>query len=215
MQLRGIQEIFFRQCSATATVLLSAAPVLVYCSNTSPVGRDLETQGWIRASVAGAVERTFEDEGYFSNNPDVRLGLDEKFQFGSPARRPEELEAQSIWGGWRGGIPQPGTYQLISPEELATSPGHFALSYELQSDGRRKVFAASDGTLEITRSARDQVEGRFEATVWLYCVIANGAPLEDDDFCVTDPNVGLPKIEEARLSGEFLLRPHPGFGVPD
>lgn len=186
----------FRITAIIAGVVLT----LVGCeSPSSAIMAFQEDAGRVLATVSGAVQASFEGTGYFSRDPDSRLGVPQKFQLISRGMGPSK--GASLYGDWlQGGIPPVGTYQVVVPEWGATSADGFRLFFEFTDENRRDNYAASSGTLTITSSSLDRIEGHFEAEAWLVCSLPTSDPCPD-------LNGTLSQTQRIELKGSFILVP--------
>lgn len=168
----------------------------------SQIGDD---PGRVEAAVSGAVQTSFVGTGWFSNDPDHRLGLGEKFQFFSRGLAGSEGSSISaVWFG--GGLPGRATYQL-SPPDWRNHEGFWLFYSRELPQGRRDYFAASEGIVEITLASPERVEGSFTAVAKLYCT---------HDWCDDELDGTLPDVTEIQLEGSFRLAPWDPTGVvPD
>lgn len=181
----------FKRVTVIPTLLL-----IVACENSTPVGSlgRLQTHDGALAF-----------EGTFSDGPDLRLDLPEKFRFDARGIAPSD--GSEIFGAWfEGGIPPIGTYEFTVPD-WNRHQGLWMFYQERRGRGydNYPIFA---GVLEITVSAIDRVEGRFVARGWLLC------PAEEL-ICPDLDGVVPNDAETIDLSGTFVLDRWDGITIPD
>jgi len=180
----------------TRTSVFTIFSLAVACESSSPVS----SPGRIRTQSGGVAF-----EGTFSDGPDLRLDLPARFRFDARGIGPSN--GSDIFGTWfEGGIPPVGPYEFTFPD-WDRHQGLWMFYGERQGRGRDN-YVVFDGTLEITHSAIDRVEGRFVARAWLYC------PAEEDacpDLDGTIPG----DAETIEISGTLDLDRWDGVSIPD
>lgn len=180
------------QWSAKWVVSLLTLPLL------SLIGCSFESPTQPSHLRIGSVEYALEASGTFTSDPDPRLGLTAKFGFN--ARALADSDGPYVYGVWfDGGLLPVGAHQFTMPDW--GQPRGLWMFYTRPRGDVIDNYAIHAGTLTITASSPDLVEGQFEAEGWLTCTIPTDRP------CPDMTGVVPPGAESIRLSGRFSLVP--------
>jgi hypothetical protein len=199
-----------------ATTLLLAAA----CGSDSPTAAIGPDDGVFDAAVSGAVSTNFRGQGFFhvlERPPAFGLTVPISPIFFLTAHE-SELTTRRIQmfelRYFGGGLPPVGRHSLDEPLFLArgvATPTGFAASYVFIDLGARHMFIGHTGEVEITRSSRDRVEGRFRFTA-----VAPGCDTGTSlSACIVivDPDRPLPDpatLPTVVVNGNFSAVPRPG-----
>ncbi|MGH7459230.1 MAG: hypothetical protein ACREKN_09170 [Longimicrobiaceae bacterium] len=182
----------------TPTLAFLAIVALAACEER-PLEPPSDGPSWLLADLRGAVEEEHEANARFNEGPHHWAGIEMTFGvFSSGAE--DALGRWSKFGIVRygAGRPEPGTYPLLrfdltNPEATGT-----LMRFTRQDGDRMRQWTSTSGTLTITASSEERVEGRFEFTA-IECGTRECAP---------DPTT-------IRVTGSFSALPHdPTAGVP-
>jgi hypothetical protein len=153
---------------------------------------------WFEADLRGAVEAEHEANAEFHEGPDFWNNIEMKFGLSSSGE--DALGRWASFGVVRygGGRPEPGTYLITQFDLLDSNAVGILMRYTRQDGNQMRQWTSTSGTLTITASSPDRVEGRFD-----YTAIECG-PRE----CAPNPTT-------IRVTGSFSALPHdPKGGVP-
>ena len=180
---------------STTAALLLAASLAGACRD----GTAAEGPSWFHASLSGEVSREYTGTGRFSSERDYADGP-RHFRIDSDGLDTVARETFFIrWPDAR--RPAPGTYALVAHTDDYGSPRGVTGVYlwqrgdNVSSPHAGELYVAVEGTVEITRSSADEVEGtvRFSG-IQVSKRDATGSR-RDDPRHQPDPNA--PRIEVA------------------
>lgn len=185
------------------TLLLTmslACPVIVAMTACAEHTMEPAANGpsWLLADVRGAVEAEHEANAEFHEGPDHWAGIEMKFTLSSSGE-----DALGRWRTFRivrygSGRPESGTYPLLRFDLLDPEATGTLIQFTRTEEDGMRHWTSTSGTLTITASSEERVEGRFEFTA-IEC-----GPRE----CAPDPTT-------IRVTGSFSALPHdPTAGVP-
>lgn len=153
---------------------------------------------WLAADLQGAVEAEHVANAEFHEGPDHWNNIGLKFGLsssGEDAQGRYQTFGVVRYGGGRLG---PGTYSLSRFNLLDSQATGILMQYTRQDGNQMRQWTSTAGTLTITASSPERVEGRFD-----YTAIECG-PRE----CASNPTT-------IRVTGSFSALPHdPKAGVP-
>ena len=159
---------------------------------------------FLRATVQGAVDATYEGNGDFHVGGDRDAGIAIKFSLSSSGK--DHANGQSFLL-WRHGIGRPatGSYTLQAPNYTSKRWDSFAAVYTRRVGNIHEGYVAQSGEVEITLSTSNRVEGtfRFRGLRYYAREVQGAAPPQGSGRPdVVDPNA--PAIE---VSGSFVAVP--------
>lgn len=182
--------------AALALTILSACENISTPADSGP--------SFLRATVQGAVDATYEGNGDFhvGNNPDAGIAI--KFTLNSNGKGDANGQSFMLW---RYGIGRParGGYTLQIPNYTSKKWESFAAVYTRSVGNMHEAYVAQSGEVEITASTPDRVEGTFRFRGLRYSareLQGSGTPQGSGRPDVVDPNA--PAIE---VSGTFVAVP--------
>jgi hypothetical protein len=152
---------------------------------------------WFEADLRGAVEAEHEANAEFHEGPDFWNNIEMKFGLSSSGE-----DALGRYQTFRivryGARPEVGSYPLTRFNLLDSQAVGILMQYTRQDGNQMRQWTSTSGTLTITASSPDRVEGRFD-----YTAIECG-PRE----CAPNPTT-------IRVTGSFSALLHdPKAGVP-
>jgi hypothetical protein len=168
-------------------------------------GTAAEGPSWFVASLSGEVAKEYEGTGDFSVGRDFE---DSPRYFKMNSKGADTVVEERFWLRWPNERrPREGTYALVPHADPYGSPRGVTGVYSwdrgdnVTEPFRAELYVATGGTIEITRSTPEEVEGsiRFsgvQVTKW-------GPILPERDDPRYAPNPNAPKIE---VSGSFRLK---------
>jgi hypothetical protein len=163
---------------------------------------------WFRASLEGEVTRQFEGTGRFASEPDrTDAGAPDYFQLS--ARGLDAGTDETFRLRWPSGArPGPGTYALVPHQDVhGSSAGVTGLYRWTRGDNVSapfggELYVAAGGTIQITRSTPDGVEGTIQFSGIQVTKMGVWTNERDDPRYAPDPSA--PRIE---VSGSFRATP--------
>lgn len=184
----------------------SLIALLVLAASCSRDGTGAAGPSWFRASVSGEVSSEYEGTGDFGFYREEDGGSRRYFKIASQGSRAEVDE--NFWLRWPSDQrPRSGTYELVPHANLHGSPRGVTGVYlwgrgdNVTAPSENELYVATGGTIQITRSTEDEVEGtiRFSGVQvgkWV------GITTERNDPRYA-PYPDAPKIE---VNGSFRLK---------
>lgn len=172
------------------------------CEGSGPTGSN--GPSWLRATINGSVQATYDGTGDFHLGTDERTGGASQFSVYSAGTG--TASGQSFLLQRSGAeLPARGIYPL------GLTSG-FTARYIRQADGAMQAFAAQSGEVEVLQSSRNRIEGRFRLVGFRYCsrdATGNRAP---DGPC-TVPGAPIAGASTVEITGSFAATPrNDGFG---
>lgn len=168
---------------------------------------------WFRAALEGEVTGSFEGRGNYTFERDY---AETPYYFSIQAEGSDPETREKFFIRWASTErPSTGTYPLVPHDHRhGSSTGVTALYVWSRGDNvtapnQGELYVASGGTIEITRSTRDVVEGTIRFSGIQTAKYGLGETLRDDSRYAPDPTA--PKIE---VAGTFRAPYWPGFGTP-
>jgi hypothetical protein len=167
------------------------------CSTSAPTGEE-EYSGIVRATIRAPEESEYVGNALFSTGPDVRRGIEHRFQLFSKGINASDGQ---ILTSYRFGseVPEAGPYALapVGPND----PVGFVAYYFRKAGDRAESYVSTSGTITVTSVTEDRVEGTIALQGALYCSIG----IEGWDalsWCEdsTTPRPG----HEIEISGSFI-----------
>jgi hypothetical protein len=189
-------------------IALLAAILLASACQSDPTGD--ARASYFAASLSGAVEAEYEGTG--------------EFHTGTPGPNQKQFQITSTGTGamsnqsfaltrWDGGRPARGTYplrlvDLSRYERGGTQPQGITFQY-FRRGPMEEQFVAESGYVEITKSSRRRMEGRFTFTGFRYCLreaVRSNPPVPPVGPC-TPATPSLPDAPRITVSGSFVAVP--------
>ena len=171
---------------------------LVGCSD--PAARN--DPSWLRASIAGSIDTSYEGTGDFYAGADAAAGVAARFGLNSDGVGASKYESVGFLR-WGAGRPRQGIYPLGPLDQSDSEARGFTALYIRRGLELTEYFAADSGQVEINSSSKDRVRGTFRFVAFRYCAInitgdaiGCGKPWE--------PTADAPRIE---VSGSFDAAP--------
>jgi hypothetical protein len=152
-------------------VVLVLTGAVSACSDSQPVGPP--GPSYFKADIGGALDRQFDGQGFFAPggpSPSGKVSFHIGASQGQTVQgKPEQEINLTRYDGSR---PPPGSYalHLVARSSDQGNKG-YAAYYWLRDGGLLYEFAADGGTLVITRSTPEYVEGHFAVDAFQYCVL--------------------------------------------
>lgn len=183
------------------TLLLSATLLAAACGGdgTGPGG-----PSWFRASLSGEVTGDYEGTGDFASLRDD-IDTPRYFMIFSESKRP--LASEKFYLRWPGSArPGEGTYPLVPHRDMYGSTAGVTGVYlwqrgdNVSAPAHSELYVATEGTVHITRSTRDEVEGTIRFTGILVEKAGPWGYIQMDPRHRPDP--ASPKIE---VTGTFRV----------
>lgn len=161
-----------------------------------PMEPQPERESWLLADLRGAVDQEHESDAEFNEGGLHLQGVEMAFLVSSAGAE----DAHGRWSNFRvvrygDGRPAPGSYPLERFDLVDSGASGILMQYTLQDGEEMRQWTSTAGTLEITASSEERVEGRFEFT---------GIECGPRD-CATDPTT-------IQVSGSFSASPHDPTG---
>ena len=172
--------------------------LLTACGGGEPLGSE---SSFLRAEVSGAVQAKYVGTGEFWTGGDADLGQPPTFGINSRLSTTGSAEVVSLWTQ-RQGRPSVGSYELRHPNPAVASWHSFAAVYHHRQGGSVESYVAESGTLRITSSSAERVEGTFQFTGIRYCA---RSATERVGSCT--PTVVDPMAPRVSISGSFVAVP--------
>ena len=179
--------------------LLPLALLLTACEQDTPVGSS--EAAFLRADVTGTVQARYEGTGEFWTGGSAELGRPMTFGINSRVGTSASNETVSLWSQ-RDGRPAVGNYALRLPDYSKQKWESFAAVYHHGQGNSVESFVAESGTLRITSSSADRIEGTFEFTGVRYC--ARSATERSGSCTPSQVDLNAPRIS---VSGSFVAVP--------
>jgi hypothetical protein len=196
--------------------LIAATALFTACGDGGPVG----TTGadFMSVTISGDVQGSFEGRGHFHHG--TTIAGDQSFQIVSRGFGSHSNAGFAITR-WTGGQLATGTHaitlvNLEGYDRTQPAPQGITLQYGHRITGAGgaqidEFYVASGGTLTITTSTAERVEGTFQATAFRYCT--RGADLTQPVTEISNPcdlpsavRVGEPTMT---VTGTFVAIPLP------
>jgi|GEM_PF-1657349 len=196
--------------------LVAAAALFTACGDNGPVG----TSGadFMQVTMTGDVQGSFQGRGHFHHG--TTMAGDQSFQIVSRGFGADSDRGFAITR-WTGGQLPTGTHAISlvnlegydrsqpAPEGITLQYGH-----RISGDGGTRIdefYVASGGTLTITLSTPERVEGTFQATAFRYCT--RGADLSQPVTEITNPcdlpSTVISGAPTMSVTGTFVAIPLP------
>jgi hypothetical protein len=161
-----------------------------------------EEASFLRADVTGAVQVRYEGSGEFWLGGDAAMGAPATFGINSSLGPAGGEALVSLWRQQEG-RPQVGSYPLRLPDPAQARWESFAAVYHHRVGGETSSFVAETGTLRITRSSAERVEGTFQFTGSRYCTRSP----EGGSWGSCTPTQSMMDSPRIEVSGSFVATP--------
>ena len=168
---------------------------LTSCDGTGPTDRT--DASWLRASLSGPADPTFEGTGAFDTGSDPHRGVSVKWTLNSESTGATQGRTLMLYRQGEG-RPERGTYPLTLVDQSNGKARGFTAFYTQVRGDTAEAFAARSGVVEITRSTEDRVEGTFRFVGVRYSarsMSGRGGEVSGDPTNPTGPMI--------EVSGEF------------
>jgi hypothetical protein len=205
--------------------LMAATALFTACGESGPVG----TSGadFMQVSMTGDVEGSFQGRGHFHTG--TTMAGDAQFQIVSRGIGADSNRGFAITR-WTGGQLATGTYSidlvnLEGYDRTQPAPQGITLQYAHRVSGDQatfptgqvdEFFVASGGSITITLSTPERIEGEFTATAFRYCARdANlGQPVTEMVGPCELPSSVIAGAPTTTVSGTFVAIPLPNEFEP-
>jgi hypothetical protein len=182
----------------TSARFLPLTLLLVACETGDPTGAE---PSFLRAEVTGTVQASYAGTGEFWMGGSAADNVPMTFGINSRVNASASGETVSLWL-LQEGLPAAGSYELRLPDYSTSEWNSFAAVYHHRQNDSMESFVAESGTVRITASSADHVQGTFEFTGVRYCAASAGDRVGSCRPTEVDPNA-----PRASVSGSFIAAP--------